>query len=217
MLRMNFKVKNLNVCLSVTLNQATFCLYIRCKVQADTGRGRKVQADTGRGRKVQADTGRGREVQAGRQKAEPNHVNPKLIVEQKLTNKTLRFQEKWYSDFIWLHYSPGVNGILWLEHLEMRGQIWQRTPIKLSQKTGFQNWKKATQKFAEHAESSAHKVSVTSHCHKLKPVDLQLSRANATQQQESRRCLMKIVGSVQLLARQGNARRGHLAEEGNLY
>lgn len=69
-------------------------------------------------------------------------------------------------------------------------------------KTGFRNWKKATQKVA-------HKVAVTTHCHKTKPVDVQLSSAKAAQQQESRWCLMKTVGFVQLLARQG-------AEEGNL-
>ncbi|KAG7320148.1 hypothetical protein KOW79_016001 [Hemibagrus wyckioides] len=49
--------------------------------------------------------------QASRQE-EPNHANPKLIAVQQLTNKTLRFQEKWYHEFPWLRYSPGVSGIL---------------------------------------------------------------------------------------------------------
>ena len=77
--------------------------------------------------------------------------------------------------------------------------------------TGFRNWKKATQKCAEHVQSNAHKVAVTTHCQQTKPVDVQLSSAK-----ESRRCLLQIVSSVQLLARQGAALRGHEAEEGNL-
>ena len=82
--------------------------------------------------------------------------------------------------------------------------------------TGFRNWKKVTQKCAEHVQSNAHKVAVTTYCQQTKPVDVQLSSAKAAQQQESRRCLLKMVSSVQLLARQGAALRGHAAEEGNL-
>lgn len=164
-------------------------------------------------------TGASEEVQVGRQDAEPNHANPKLIAVQQLTNKTLRFQEKWYREFPWLHYSSGVNGILCFFCAQAFGHEKSNLAKNADPtfvKTGFRNWKKATQKFAEHVQSNAHKVAVTTHCQKTKPVDVQLSSAKAAQQQESRRCLLKIAGSVQLLARQGAALRGHEAEEGNL-
>lgn len=51
---------------------------------------------------------------------------------------------------------------------------------------------------------------------KTKPVDVQLSSAKAAPQQESRQCLIKIVGSVQVFAYQGTDLRGHAAEKGNL-
>ncbi|CAL8373166.1 unnamed protein product [Arctogadus glacialis] len=77
-------------------------------------------------------------------------------------------------------------------------------------KTGFQTGK--------HIQSNAHKVAVTSHCHKAEPVEVQSSSAKAAQQQESRRWLVKIVGfstAWYSLARQGAALRGRAAEEGN--
>ncbi|KAL1269055.1 hypothetical protein QQF64_031344 [Cirrhinus molitorella] len=128
------------------------------------------------------------EMQAGKQEAEPNHANPKLIVVQQLTNRTLRFQEKWYRDFPWLHYSSGVNGILCFYCAQAFGHEKSNLAKNADPafvKTGFQNWKKATQKFAEHVQSNAHKVAITTHCQKTKPVDVQLSSAKAAQQQES--------------------------------
>ncbi|KAK3563262.1 hypothetical protein QTP86_019324 [Hemibagrus guttatus] len=77
-------------------------------------------------------TGASEEVQAGKQEAEPNHATPKLIAVQQLTNKTLWFKEKWYHEFPWLHYSPGVNGILCvsvLKLLGMKNQIWPRMQV----------------------------------------------------------------------------------------
>ena len=42
----------------------------------------------------------------------PHQPDPKTIVSQKLADKTLRFQRQWYQDFPWLHFIPGVEGVL---------------------------------------------------------------------------------------------------------
>lgn len=81
--------------------------------------------------------------------------------------------------------------------------------------TGFQNWKKAIEKFKAHEMSQAHKVAITTHTHQAKSIDTQLSSAKALQQQQARSHLLKIVSSLQFLARQGTAIRGHENSEGN--
>ncbi|KAF3834036.1 hypothetical protein F7725_025240 [Dissostichus mawsoni] len=42
----------------------------------------------------------------------PNHPNVKVIPSQTLSNRILYFQEKWFKDHTWLHYSPSVKGVL---------------------------------------------------------------------------------------------------------
>lgn len=87
-------------------------------------------------------------MQVGKQDAEPNHANLKLIAVQQLTNKTLRFQENWFREF-------GVNGILCLfsvlKRLGMKNQIWPRMQIqhlsKLVSETGKRQLKKCVESF----------------------------------------------------------------------
>uniref|UniRef100_A0A9J8A5F5 Uncharacterized protein n=1 Tax=Cyprinus carpio carpio TaxID=630221 RepID=A0A9J8A5F5_CYPCA len=81
--------------------------------------------------------------------------------------------------------------------------------------TGLQNWKKAIEKFKAHEMSQAHKVAITTHTHQAKSIDTQLSSAKALQQQQARSHLLKIVSSLQFLARQGTAIRRHENSEGN--
>ncbi|KAF3851689.1 hypothetical protein F7725_013461 [Dissostichus mawsoni] len=42
----------------------------------------------------------------------PNHPNVKVIPSQTLSNRILYFQDKWFKDHTWLHYSPSVKGVL---------------------------------------------------------------------------------------------------------
>lgn len=46
-------------------------------------------------------------------------------------------------------------------------------------------------------------------------MDVQLSNVRASQQEEARTCLLKIISAVQFLGRQGVALRGHDDSEGN--
>ncbi|KAJ4928441.1 hypothetical protein JOQ06_016233, partial [Pogonophryne albipinna] len=55
--------------------------------------------------------------------SKPNHPDPRVIPPQQLPNKTLRFQEKWFRDFPWLHYSP--RGLALRGHDSDEGNLWQ--------------------------------------------------------------------------------------------
>ena len=81
---------------------------------------------------------------------------------------------------------------------------------------GFNNWKNALASFDRHQQSKSHHHAVTINAQEARPIDVQLSSALAIKQQEARHCLEQIAGSIQYLARQGLAFRGHEANDGNL-
>lgn len=84
--------------------------------------------------------------------------------------------------------------------------------------TGFRNWKKALQRFQEHAQSRSHQFAVerVAHHQAAQPVECQLSTQRDAEQREARCCLKVIYfTSIQYLARQGLALRGHTDSEGN--
>lgn len=82
---------------------------------------------------------------------------------------------------------------------------------------GYRNWKDALSSFAIHARSPSHTFSVerVAHFHKAQPVNSQLASQLAGEQAEGRSALEIIFTSVQYLARQGLAFRGHTVDEGN--
>ena len=84
--------------------------------------------------------------------------------------------------------------------------------------TGFRNWKKALQRFQEHAQSRSHQFAVERVAHRraAQPVDSQLSAQRDGEQREARCCLEIIFTSIHYLARQGLALRGHTSDEGNV-
>ncbi|XP_069482144.1 zinc finger MYM-type protein 1-like [Ambystoma mexicanum] len=81
---------------------------------------------------------------------------------------------------------------------------------------GFNNWKKALEKFNKHQNSSAHAYSVKQLAHHKasKPIDSQLWQ-QVKKQQDSWFCLNKIIHTIALLAKQGLALRGHDDKDGN--
>uniref|UniRef100_A0A9J8CL73 Zinc finger MYM-type protein 1-like n=1 Tax=Cyprinus carpio carpio TaxID=630221 RepID=A0A9J8CL73_CYPCA len=140
------------------------------------------------------------------------------FIQQQLASKTLSFQDRWYKNHTWLHYCPDVRGILCFYCMKAFRN--QTSPLARSVdqsfvSTGLQNWKKAIEKFKAHEMSQAHKVAITTHTHQAKSIDTQLSSAKALQQQQARSHLLKIVSSLQFLARQGTAIRRHENSEGN--
>lgn len=152
--------------------------------------------------------------------SKPNQSYPKCIPVQKLPNKVLHFQENWYRQYPWLHYSPTVKGILCFHCVKTytisKSMLSKKADPAFSSK-GFTNWKNALLRFECHQNSKAHHHAVTVCSQEGTPVDAQLSSALARQQENGRHCLQSIAGSIQFLARQGLALHGHNDDEGNFY
>lgn len=88
---------------------------------------------------------------------EPYQPNPKEIAVQKLANRTLHFQEKWFKEFPWIRYCHSVNGVLCFYCVK----AFQLDKTSLAKNTdsafvsaGFRNWKKAVEKFTDHTKAS---------------------------------------------------------------
>ncbi|XP_078022036.1 uncharacterized protein LOC144461936 isoform X1 [Epinephelus lanceolatus] len=129
--------------------------------------------------------------------------------------RTLTFQKAWYEKYV----SMGTEGVLCFHCSKYfktgkPAQAKSIDPAFVS--TGFQNWKKALEKFSMHEKSEGHKVAVTTAAYETRPVTTQLSSAVSTQQAENRASLLKIIGAEMFLARQGLAFRGHEHHQGNL-
>jgi len=83
--------------------------------------------------------------------------------------------------------------------------------------TGYDNWKKAHEKFAQHAQSGPHKEAVLKiELIQQESVAALLSKQAMADQKLHREMLLKQLSSLKYLLRQGLAIRGHEAMEGNL-
>lgn len=139
---------------------------------------------------------------------------------QSLKGRSLSFRQSWFDSFSWLHYKASASGVVCFycekaEHLGLFQLSRNREDAFIT--TGFRNWKKALQRFQEHAQSRSHQFAVerVAHHHAAQPVDSQLSTQRDAEQREARCCLEIIFTSIQYLARQGLALRGHTEDEGN--
>lgn len=151
--------------------------------------------------------GRTGKIRQGRE-WEPGWVIP----DQELPNKTLRFQEKWFRDYPWLHYSPSANGVFCfycMAAFKRQSSTLAKNMDQAFVWTGFRNWKREIDKFSSHQLSQAHKVAITTHTYQQRSIETQLSTAREQQQREARSCLLKIIKWISFLARQGLALRGH--------
>jgi len=145
---------------------------------------------------------------------------PGLLPTQSLKGRDLVFQRTWFQTYPWLHYNASATGILCFycataETLGLTELTRYREDAFTSR--GFANWKKALQRFREHARSTSHRFAVerVSHHYATQPVDAQVSSQHAKQQSDARDCLEVIFTSIRYLARQGVALRGHENEDGN--
>ena len=78
--------------------------------------------------------------------------------------------------------------------------------------SGFDNWKKASERFAKHESSQAHYMKVSSEVN----VSYMLDSAHKQLQKTRHRMLLKQLSSLKYLLRQGLAIRGHTEVESNL-
>ncbi|XP_072565314.1 zinc finger MYM-type protein 1-like [Paramormyrops kingsleyae] len=149
----------------------------------------------------------------------PYQPPSQCIETQTLSKKTLTFQQKWFHDFPWLHYSTSVRGVLCFycsKGFSHQSSFGQRADVAFIS-SGFRNWKKAIAKFTVHQNSQAHCHYVSVSAHQSNPISAQLSSPWSKQQEVARHCFRKIVSSVRLVARQGQAIRGHTDDSGNLH
>lgn len=134
----------------------------------------------------------------------PYQPHPKHIETQKLSKRVLSFQEKWFQEYTWLHYNPQVKGVLCFYCNEVftdnRSSFGKKVDVAFVTE-GFRNWKKALEIFAAHQKIYSHCHAVTVNAHDSNPVSVQLSSSWAKQQEEARHSLLRIVSSVQYLAR----------------
>ena len=83
--------------------------------------------------------------------------------------------------------------------------------------TGFDNWKKAHERFKQHAHSTSHREAIMKIEQMKHPgVDAQLCTQLKQSQMVHRKMLLTQLSSLRFLLRQGLAIRGHDEVEGNL-
>ncbi|XP_041362927.1 zinc finger MYM-type protein 1-like [Gigantopelta aegis] len=94
---------------------------------------------------------------------EPYQPDVSCIQSQKLAKKNLKFQQRWFSNYHWLHFDSKTGGVLCHVCITAKRK-------KLSELTkcgeesfvarGFMNWKKAIEKFDAHEKSNSHRLSL---------------------------------------------------------
>ena len=118
-----------------------------------------------------------------------------------------RFQSQWYKQFPWLSLCLTVGKVYCL-YCQFAEKCNLLTCSKMAfTQTGFQNWKKTSEKFKLHEASHAHREALSKW----------MSRGNQTiaaqlnfQLKQSQKChLLAEIRAVRYLARQGIAFRNH--------
>ncbi|CAH2315960.1 Hypothetical predicted protein [Pelobates cultripes] len=147
-------------------------------------------------------------------------IPAQTIVTQKAKKRVLHFQECWFQNVPWLHYSFTLEGVLCFYCA--KAAILNLTQLEKNTEpafdcVGFKNWKKAIEKFKKYQSCSAHTYSMKQLLHHKdsQPINAQLSLQIQQQQNDAWLCLIKIVQTITLLAKQGLPLRGHEDNDGN--
>ena len=134
--------------------------------------------------------------------------------------QTRSFQSKWFTEFPWLHYNEQNDSALCFICAQQHEKLNLRTARNKEYafiSDGFSNWKKALTRFKERQISECHKTAVEYHlipktCGNV----LEMSSHDAKKtMQTNRLCLIKIIGSLRYLARQGQPIQGDTDDESN--
>ncbi|KAF0306619.1 Zinc finger MYM-type protein 1 [Amphibalanus amphitrite] len=144
----------------------------------------------------------------------PNQPPGKSIPKQDLGGRKLSFMDHWYTLHPWIHFCPTRGKVLCF-HCARANALSSSVPAKEKAfiTEGFSNWKKALQRFSQHARSEHHLRSLPPSRNSITGV---IETADAKQQEVNRANLMKVITSIIYLARQGLALRGHGNDDGNL-
>ena len=130
------------------------------------------------------------------------------------------FRAAWFEKWSWLHYVPHLSAVICYTCAKAH----QNNLIDLCKNSdpafickGFQNWTKATVKFSSHENSRTHKQSVMALVQKTsQPVSHLINSKSEEDHQIAIQWLKTLFTSIQFLARQCIAIRGHSVDRGNL-
>ena len=130
------------------------------------------------------------------------------------------FQKKWYEEFPWLTLCTTRNSVFcfYCRQCEARGELVLSKNLELAfTRDGFNNWKKAREKFETHQVSEGHKEAMfkMKRC-SMPSIHSQLQEAAQKIQAKRRDMFLKELSCLRVLLRQGLAIRGHDEKEGNL-
>ena len=134
--------------------------------------------------------------------------------------KTRNFQLSWYSQFPWISVCVNRKRVLCLYCQYAEKHHWfkfSRCGEKVFTEVGFNNWKKAIEKFKSHENSHFHKEAQLKWVAQERPtIGTQLSVQMKNIQQKRRAGFLKQLRAIQYLTQQGIALQGHTKIEGNL-
>lgn len=136
---------------------------------------------------------------------------------QLLRAKKRNFQPSWYKQFPWLSVCTNRKKVDCRYAVKQNWFTFGNAGEDVFTKKGFQNWKKAIEKFKAHESSLVHKEAKIKLMAQGRPtIGCQLSLQIKKNQQIRRSGLICQLRGIQNLARQGSAFQGHTELEGNL-
>ena len=132
------------------------------------------------------------------------------------------FQYRWFSQWKWLHYVKEKDCVLcfachqaFTKRLLHHGETSDSSTFSHG---GFDNWKRARERFQQHESSELHSDSIRALALlKQTPINALLSDRKAKDQQTARSVLELIFRSIKYLGRQGMPLRGHEHRDGALW
>lgn len=146
----------------------------------------------------------------------PNHPSSSFVFKKTLFGKHNRsFQHAWLLEFEWLDFNEhddSVTCFVCKKHLP-KLNLERKEEAFIT--TGFRYWKNALNKFKQHAQSKCHIAAVTfevtiPQCGDILEMTSEKIKSNM---EDNRKCLLKIIETIQFLGRQGLALRGDTSDE----
>ena len=134
-------------------------------------------------------------------------------------NKWRQFSPEWFESYTWLVLCTTTLKAYchFCKYCATQGLLFNKTVDSAFVSVGFDNWKKAHERFKQHAQSISHKEAENRFDEKARDwTTAQYSQLK--QSQKMHQIMLKIqLSSLQFLLRQGLAIRGHEELEGNLF
>lgn len=129
-------------------------------------------------------------------------------------------QAKWFQLFPWLHYNRENDSVLCFTCMREYNKGNLSSSTKKDQSflsSGYRSWKDALQAFREHERSNCHRTALTFQnivplCGNVAEL---INENTKTVMEFNRKCLIKIIESLQFFARQGIAVQGKTDAESN--